>query len=144
MKKVILLFLCCVSFLFFCSSFFFVVFYHIQNNTKYNSKFFVKSDIINLGTVNSSDIVFHSFDIYNIGYSPLEIFSIKSSCIGCIEIIEISSTLIERNNSTRVRFSFDPKKLSGKVYRSFAIYTNDPTNQIIMIRITADVTEPTY
>ncbi len=91
------------------------------------------------GTIPQSTIVNATFSFKNTGGSPLVIERVKTSC-GCTNT-NLSKKELKPGEQGTLEIAFDSEGYSGKVTRTITVYTNDPENSEVKLKIVANVTD---
>lgn len=94
---------------------------------------------IDLGTINSTDVVKETFWISNEGEYALRLIRIKPQC-GCTST-HPSKLVIPKGDKTSIELEFNPNGYSGLVIKEIDVYTNDPVNPKTTLRVRA-IIEP--
>jgi len=92
------------------------------------------------GKVVSDRGVEHVFTVRNAGKKPLVITRVMTSC-GCTAAM-MESSVIDPGKTGRLRISFNPKGQKGKVSRTVTVYSNDPANETLRLKLAVQVVEP--
>ena len=94
----------------------------------------------NFGTVSQGDKIEHEFVFKNLGENDLEIRNVKSSC-GCTAV-NVSDEAIKKGESSSIKAVFNTKGKRNKQTKSITINTNDPSNPVVVVKLTGEVTLP--
>ncbi|HEY9166963.1 MAG TPA: DUF1573 domain-containing protein [Candidatus Kryptonia bacterium] len=93
---------------------------------------------INFGTIyNTSRLISKSVILKNTGKSTLVIKGVRTSC-GCT-VAKISDSLLARGRHTIIHVTFNPEGYLGKVSKFIHVFTTDPLNPTITIRLTGTI-----
>lgn len=88
----------------------------------------------NYGTKPLESTINHSFTFSNKGEKELEILEIQAAC-NCVDA-RVSNSKINKGESATIDVVFDGKGRSGRQVKTVIVYTNDPKNSIITLKIT--------
>ncbi len=99
-----------------------------------------KEDIWNFGKIKQGDIVKHYFVFSNTGDLDLVLKDVRTSC-GCTAA-NVSDKTISPGKKGKIKVVFDSKGFSEKVNVYINIESNDPTQPLKQLLITADVEGP--
>jgi len=105
--------------------------YNIEERQQPNIKF--DDEVYSFGIVEQNEKITHIYNFKNIGEQPLLISGIDWSC-GCIEA-DLSSKEITPGETGWVKVTFDPENRQGKVKMIVSVYSNDPDEPIVTLRI---------
>lgn len=112
----------------------------------------VNNNSVDMGEVYSGDKIFSSFELFNDGNEPLEIFAIDTNC-RCVEFIYpkrdsgkipggalIPKTNVPKtvapNSSVIIPFMFSQSNASSKILKIITISTNDPNHLNTVVTVT--------
>ena len=90
-----------------------------------------------LGSVSDLEAILQIVKFQNVGNEPLIIERVKASC-GCTTG-ELDKKVYEPMEYGELRVTFDPSGREGQERKGIKIFSNDGTNQLQSIAITADV-----
>ena len=91
------------------------------------------------GSISQDSIVTARFTFRNTGNSVLVIERVRTSC-GCTSVF-LSSQKLNPGEQGTLEIAFDSMGYSGSVTRSITVYTNDPSNKEVRLKIRANVLE---
>ena len=91
----------------------------------------------NFGDVKEGDIVKTTFKFYNKGKKDLKIYQVKSTC-GCT-VTDPKKSDLKPGESSEIEVTFYSAGKHGKEVKDITIYSNDPMNPEMEIRIVANV-----
>ncbi len=111
-----------------------------EEQKKYPPVAAFKQNTFDYGEVYYGEIVSHEFVIENKGKSDLRIRKAESTC-GCT-VSSFSKEPIKKGKTGKIKVTFNAGKLRGVQEKSIVIYTNDPSNQFITLKIKAKVVLP--
>jgi hypothetical protein len=100
-------------------------------------KIVVNEMMIDLGDVAEGQDVSGAFTIVNEGKKPLHIMKVQPEC-GCTTT-KMSSESVLPGKSTTIDLTFSSEGYSGLVIKNIDVYTNDPVNPKIILRVKAFV-----
>ncbi len=83
--------------------------------------------------------VSYSFPYYNRGSSELEILQVKAAC-SCVEA-KVSKKSIKDGERGTIDVIFDSKDRTGRQVKTIMVYTNDPKNAIITLKMSGKLKE---
>jgi len=89
--------------------------------------------IYEYGTKSLNSKVSYSFPYYNGGETDLEILEVKAAC-ACIEA-SAAKKLIKKGERGTIDVIFDGKDRTGRQVKTIIVYTNDPKNSIITLKM---------
>lgn len=92
------------------------------------------------GSIQQDTIVNVTFTFKNTGSSVLVIERIKTGC-GCTNT-NLSKKELKPGEQGTLEIAFDSAGYSGKVTRTITVYTNDPDEKEVKLKISANVIEP--
>ena len=93
----------------------------------------------NFGSISQDSVVTARFTFRNTGNSVLVIERVRTSC-GCTSVL-LSSRKLNPGEQGTLEIAFDSMGYSGRVTRSITVYTNDPSNKEVRLKIRANVLE---
>lgn len=128
----------------------------IGTESKGNPKVETKEMSFDLGKMKVSDERYHDFSISNKGAGPLQLYGIRSSCMCTAGKIIYKGneseeygmhaggaflTDIQPGTDATVRVTYRPYQMPvyGPIERELYVTTNDPINQQLIFKITANV-----
>ena len=76
----------------------------------------------------------YSFEFVNKGNAPLTIGKIQTSC-GCTGATVGEKTEYQKNEEGELRVTFNTQGREGKQEKSILIFTNDPDNEKVVLKI---------
>jgi len=112
---------------------------NIQNKSLIQPKLLVSEEEWDFGKVKQGEKPTHIFTIKNVGEENLIIEGLKESC-ECIEV-SISTTLIQPEESTEIKVSYDTTDYIGKDEKHFHIYSNDSQQPDKIINLYVEIEE---
>lgn len=89
------------------------------------------------GTIQQETVVRFTFLFMNTGNSPLIIERVKTSC-GCTGTL-LSSKELKPGEQGSLEITFDSGNDIGLTTRTISIFTNDPANKVVKIKIKANI-----
>ncbi|HQO40768.1 MAG TPA: DUF1573 domain-containing protein [Spirochaetota bacterium] len=92
------------------------------------------------GSVQPDTVVTAAFSFKNTGSSVLVIERVRTAC-GCTNTM-LTRKELKPGEQGLLEIAFDSAGYSGRVTRTVTVYTNDPDNREIRLKITANVMEP--
>lgn len=98
---------------------------------------FVDGKTFNFGKIDQKSKVEHDFVFKNVGKSDLILRKIKSSC-GCT-VVSPKDKVIKPGKSSSIKAIFSSGTRKGMQNKSITIFTNDPKNSKIILRVTGEV-----
>ncbi len=93
--------------------------------------------VFNFGALKQGETAEHRFLFTNTGKSELIIHAVRSGC-GCTAI-EPEKTLLQPGDSSTIGALFNSRGLRGRQSKSITVITNDPRNQVVVLRVTGEV-----
>jgi hypothetical protein len=97
----------------------------------------IKNATWDFGFVPQKSKVSHTFYLYNIGTSPLNVQKIKSGCT-CAGVTEIEKP-IPPGDSAAVVVTFNTGRYHSKTGKTIIIFSDDPDSSVLFIDIRAEV-----
>src|SRR6185503_7008189 len=91
----------------------------------------------NFGRVPNDRAVEHVFKVSNTGTKPLVITRVQTSC-GCTAAM-MESSVIDPGKSGKLRVSFNPHNQKQTVTRTISVYSNDPVDSVLQLKVSATV-----
>ncbi len=91
------------------------------------------------GSIQQDTVVKAAFTFKNTGGSVLVIDRVKTSC-GCTNTM-LSKKELKPGEQGTLEIAFDSAGYSGKVTRTITVFTNDPENKEVKLKIIATVIE---
>jgi len=91
----------------------------------------------NFGQVPNDRAVEHVYKVSNTGTKPLVITRVQTSC-GCTAAM-MESSVIDPGQTGKLRVSFNPHNQKQAVTRTISVYSNDPVDSVIQIKLSANV-----
>ncbi|MDQ3071660.1 MAG: DUF1573 domain-containing protein [Bacteroidota bacterium] len=92
------------------------------------------------GTITQGEVVSYDFQIFNRGRQDLKILKVKASC-GCTAT-EPAKTLLKPNEASEIKVTYHSDGKKGLEEKHVTVYTNDPANPVITLKIKANVLVP--
>ncbi|RYD80016.1 MAG: DUF1573 domain-containing protein [Sphingobacteriales bacterium] len=92
------------------------------------------------GTIKQGESVKTQFEFTNKGKQELVIYKVKTTC-GCTASQPQKSKL-KPGETSNILVSFDSAGKHGKEEKSITVYTNDPSNPEVTLKISANITTP--
>ncbi len=89
------------------------------------------------GKVPNDRGVEHVFKIRNEGSKSLVITRVQTSC-GCTAAM-METSVIDPEEEGRLRVSFNPRGRKGEVTRTVSVYSNDPMDPVVTLKVVANV-----
>ncbi len=87
----------------------------------------------NFGTIESTGTVTHAYEIRNAGNAPLNVTRVHGSC-GCTTAT-ISTNVLQAGGKASITAVFRPGGRSGQQDKYVAVYSDDPTNTMFVLRL---------
>lgn len=97
------------------------------------AKVFIPEMSYTFDTINEGGIVYHEFEIYNIGDKPLFITRVRTSC-GCDVPSWLDSLVLPQERVT-LGYNYYSSNRIGYFSKTMALRTNDTTNPRITFKI---------
>lgn len=91
------------------------------------------------GSIQQASVVIAKFTFKNTGNSTLVIERIKTGC-GCTSTL-LSKKELNPGEQGTIEIAFDSEGYSGQVTRTVSVFTNDPANKEVKLKIKAYVIE---
>lgn len=91
------------------------------------------------GSIQQASVVIAKFTFKNTGNSTLVIERIKTGC-GCTSTL-LSKKELNPGEQGSIEIAFDSEGYSGQVTRTVSVFTNDPANKEVKLKIKAYVIE---
>lgn len=96
-----------------------------------------ESTMFDLGNIKKGERKSYKFNFKNEGKTDLIIRSINTSC-GCT-VSDAETTVIKPGQSSSINATFNPKGQSGRQNKTITVFTNDPKNSQITLRVKGTV-----
>ncbi len=91
------------------------------------------------GRVPNDRAVEHVYKVTNAGNKPLVITRVQTSC-GCTAAM-MESSVIDPGKTGKLRVSFNPHNQKQAVTRTISVYSNDPVDAVVQLKISANVVQ---
>jgi hypothetical protein len=92
------------------------------------------------GTIKQGERVNTDFKFTNKGKQELVIYKVKTTC-GCTAS-EPEKSKLKPGESSNIKVSFDSSGKNGKDDKTITVYTNDPSNPEVALKISANIVTP--
>jgi hypothetical protein len=114
----------------------------LLSSTALYAKSGIKFDKVahDFGSIQQNTVVRAAFSFKNTGNSLLVIDRVRTAC-GCTNTM-LSEKELRPGEQGLLEIAFDSAGYKGKITRTVTVYTNDPDNREIKLKITANVLEP--
>lgn len=110
-----------------------------KRDLKKAPRILVNERFFDMGSIKEGTTVTRDLVIKNTGKTPLTIYKVYTEC-GCTTV-NLDSAVIEPGASRQAKLTFDSIFISGTTQKEVTLYTNDPTNPVVNILVSARVLE---
>lgn len=98
----------------------------------------IDSNVFEAGIILEGSVISHDFQIKNCGDGPLEILKVHPGC-GCTKV-KFDKIIMPRKTGS-IHVKFNTRNEVGEQVKSIQVYSNDPDNKLVTIKISAHVLE---
>jgi hypothetical protein len=114
-----------------------IIFLLFALNSYSQPKAQIQNNHFKFGSVTQGSVVEHKFEIQNIGNEPLLVHSVETSC-GCTAAIPPGGAILP-GSSAAVTVAFDTSGFSGAKEKTVIVFTNDPEQKDLLLKISGEV-----